>query len=91
MPYGDFEHDPDGTITGIEDGDGNDLPATGDGSSLEIYHGLHGLWRDPATGHYNARSRIYNPPIGRYLQPDPNGQAFTQRTRHRTRQPQSPF
>ena len=83
QPYGDFERDGSGNITGIESVDSAGTVAsvvqpggTPTPTDMQSPQGFQGLWRDAETGFNYARGRIYAPPIGRFLQPDPNEQAL---------------
>ncbi len=76
----------------LEAAEGLTMDASGDCSlnpltsfdSLETFHTFQGLWYDPYTsdppidpdGANNVRARIYRPPLARFLQQDPNGQAL---------------
>ncbi len=79
-----FRYTPYGELEAVEDGAGIPLAP---GTSVDAWHLFQGMFynpetRDPNTdpehfgGQYSVDPRIYVPPLGRYLQRDPNGMAL---------------
>jgi len=69
-----YSYEPYGSLFAAEEGwQADPIDFASDPELIESHFGYQGLWRDAETGLYNFRGRDYAPPIGRFLQGDPNG------------------
>ena len=69
-----YSYEPYGILFAAEEGwQATPIDFASDPDRIESHFGFQGLWRDAETGLYNFRGRDYAPPIGRFLQGDPNG------------------
>ena len=71
-----YAYKPYGELLAVEDADGNAVDLTSSPNDLITNQLFQGLELNQETGQYVAGIRIVDPPIGRFLQPDPNGQAL---------------